>query len=238
MMLPFSYQIKRTKKAAKARIVVTPDKIEVVAPVNISDDMLHKFVMEQWQWIINAVEKLKARTAHHRSIAPKTYGHGSIIPYQGKTYPLTLAPTKLKRIKIDHSDVFTVHNPHTLRDTVTSDHIRSAIIRWMKLNIRLTVERLVSQHGPKHQLFPRSISIKQQKSRWGSCGIHNDIAINWLLALAPIEILEYVVVHELCHIKEKNHSQQFWALVGHHLPDYRQSRKWLKQQGSTLMLGL
>jgi len=100
------------------------------------------------------------------------------------------------------------------------------------------VEQLVCRHGPKHQLFPKSIVIKSQKSRWGSCGIHNDIAINWHLALAPLEILEYVVVHEICHIQEKNHSKQFWALVAQHLPNYRSARLWLKQHGRTLMLGI
>lgn len=237
-MQPFSYQIKRTARVSKTRIVVTPDKIEVVAPQHVSDAMLHQFVMEQWLWITQAVEKLKARAAHHHSFAPKSYEEGAPVPYQGKTYPLTLSPTKLKKIKIEHSHVFTAHIPQTQWETVTSEQIRSALIRWMKLNIRLTVERLVLEHGPKHQLFPRSISIKAQKSRWGSCGIHNDIAINWLLALAPIEILEYVVVHELCHIKEKNHSLHFWTLVAHHLPEYHHARHWLKQHGSKLMLGL
>lgn len=237
-MDPFSYQIKRTRRASKTRIVVTSEKIEVIAPLHVSDDILHQFVKDKWSWITNAVQKLKARTAHLQSLAPIAYRHGVAIPYQGKTYPLSLAPTKLKRIKIEHSDVFNAHIPHTQWETISSEEIRSALIRWMKNNIKLTVEQMVLQHGPKHQLFPRSITIKSQKSRWGSCGIHNDITINWLLALAPLEILEYVVVHELCHIKEKNHSKHFWALVAQHLPDYRNSRLWLKQHGQILMLGL
>ena len=237
-MEPFSYQIKRTHRASKTRIVVTPDKIEVVAPFHISDDLLHQFVKEQWHWILNALQKLKSRAAQLPSLAPKTYDDGAFIPYQGKSFPLSLTKTKLKRIKIEHSHTFTAHIPHTKWDSINSDEIRSAIIRWMKTNIKTSVEQLVLQHGPKHQLFPKSISIKSQKSRWGSCGIHNDIAINWLLALAPHEILEYVVVHELCHIKEKNHSPRFWALVALHLPNYQSSRLWLKQHGQTLMLGI
>nr|WP_024298802.1 SprT family zinc-dependent metalloprotease [Methylomicrobium lacus] len=237
-MESFTYQIKRTPRASKTRIVVTLEKIEVIAPFHISDDRLHQFVKEQWSWITDAVRKLKSRAAQHQSLAPKAYHDGASIPYQGKTYPLSLAPTDLKKIKIEHALTFTAHIPHAQWDTIGSEEIRAAIIRWMKINVKMTVEQLVCRHGPKHQLFPKSIVIKSQKSRWGSCGIHNDIAINWLLALAPLEILEYVVVHELCHIQEKNHSKQFWALVAQHLPTYRSARLWLKQHGRTLMLGI
>ncbi|MDD5272957.1 MAG: M48 family metallopeptidase, partial [Methylovulum sp.] len=100
---------------------------------------------------------------------------------------------------------------------------------------RSQVMQLTHQHGAKRQLLPRSVIIKTQKSRWGSCGIHNDININWLLIMAPPEVLEYVVVHELCHIQVRNHSAQFWALVAEHLPDYQSPRQWLKQQGGDLM---
>ena len=87
-------------------------------------------------------------------------------------------------------------------------------------------------------LYPRFIKIKTQKSRWGSCGIHNDINLNWLLILAPPQVMEYVVIHELCHIKERNHSQKFWLLVKSHLADYQIQRNWLKKEGRRLMQGL
>ena len=107
----------------------------------------------------------------------------------------------------------------------------------MKKQLLLEVTRLVKQHAAKHQLVPRTLNIKNQKSRWGSCGIHNDIQINALLIIAPPAVLEYVVVHELCHIQIRNHSPQFWALVFDHLPDYKTPHSWLKQHGSRLMQG-
>lgn len=237
-MEPLAYQIKRTQKASKTRIVVTPDKIEVVAPPHVSDAALHRFVEQQSGWILQAVHKLKARSAQMQSLAPESYREGAAIPYQGTTYLLSLSPSRLKRIKIEHSHVFTAHIPHTHWETIGSEEIRIAVIRWMKINVKSSVEQMAARHGSKHQLYPRSITIKAQRSRWGSCGIHNDISINWLLALAPLDILEYVVVHELCHIKEKNHSTTFWELVAQHLPHYRNARQWLKQHGRTLMMGI
>lgn len=81
-----------------------------------------------------------------------------------------------------------------------------------------------------------SISIRDQKTRWGSCSGRGNLSFNWRLILAPPEILDYVVVHELCHLTHMNHSKDFWGLVGKVLPDYKDRRKWLKENGHTLRL--
>lgn len=79
------------------------------------------------------------------------------------------------------------------------------------------------------------ITIREQKTRWGSCSSNHNLNFNWKLVLAPREVLDYVVVHELCHLKEMNHSPQFWAEVEKIQPDYRVRRKWLKDHGWMLM---
>ena len=81
-----------------------------------------------------------------------------------------------------------------------------------------------------------SITIRDQKTRWGSCSGRGTLSFNWRLILAPAEILDYVVVHELCHLTHMNHSKEFWALVGSVIPDYKIRRKWLKENGHTLRL--
>jgi predicted metal-dependent hydrolase len=79
------------------------------------------------------------------------------------------------------------------------------------------------------------ITIRNQKTRWGSCSGKGNLNFNCLLMLAPPEVLDYVVVHELCHRREMNHSPRFWALVEQVLPDWRQRRQWLKTHGDALM---
>ena len=82
------------------------------------------------------------------------------------------------------------------------------------------------------------ISIRSQRTKWGSCSARGNLNFNCLLVLAPAEVLDYVVVHELCHLLEMNHSRRFWAEVARVLPDYAASRKWLKQNGNALMARL
>ncbi len=81
-----------------------------------------------------------------------------------------------------------------------------------------------------------SIAIRSQKTRWGSCSSRGTLSFNWRLMLAPPAILDYVVVHELCHLRHMNHSKDFWACVETILPDYKAHRKWLKEHGHELTL--
>jgi predicted metal-dependent hydrolase len=217
---------------------VTPGKVEVVAPIKVAEHQIHKFVQSKQQWIIQALAKIAAKSQEHITLAPAVYGHDAEIPYQGASYKLAVRPTKLKRIKIEFSQKFIAHVPEALMIKDHSAEIKEALIRWMKKESKVQVERLVKKHAATKRLFPQTIKIKTQKSRWGSCGINNDININWLLIIAPPEVMEYVVVHELCHIKIRNHSVHFWALVAEHLPDYQSRRHWLKKHGNSLMMGL
>jgi predicted metal-dependent hydrolase len=234
--LPFSYRIRRSHRVANARIVVKPGQVEIVAPLQIPEHKLHKFVQAKQEWVTQALKKMEVSSPQQSGFVPAEYKSGADMAYQGKVYPLTVLPTKLKRVKIEFIDGYKVHIPVAMNADEHNHQIKEALIRWMKKQTKQLVEQLVEVHAAKQQLFPRTISIKTQKSRWGSCGIHNDININWLLIMAPKEVLEYVVVHELCHIKVKNHSSQFWALVAEHMPDYQNRRNWLKKQGRSLML--
>lgn len=80
------------------------------------------------------------------------------------------------------------------------------------------------------------VFFRDQKTRWGSCSSERNLNFNWRLVLAPLEILDYVVVHELCHLKQMNHSPKFWQLVSEQIPDYKKRRKWLKENHYLLTL--
>lgn len=235
---PLKYQIRRSERAKKTRIIVTSEKIEVVAPPKVPERRIQAFVAAQQEWILNALKRVRHRVHTTQSLAPTLYVEGANVPFQGQQIPLTIKPTTAKRLRVQLTDRhFVIYLPGS-QSGDSSEQIKTALEVWMKQHAKQLALQWIEQHSPKHQLFPRNLRIKTQKTRWGSCGPRNDINLNWLLLLAPPVIMEYVVIHELCHIKHKNHSQDFWQLVATHMPDYLQHRRWLKQHGASLMRGL
>ncbi len=234
------YTLRRSPRAQKTRIVVTANKIEVVAPLKVSEQRIKAFVAEQQAWIKEAIKRIDLRSKAQPSLAPSAYVDGAHVPYQGRQIPLSIKTTATKtaraQLLTDHQ--FLVHLPASSQLEKHSAIAKQALEQWMKQQTRRQAQQLIEKHSPKFQLFPRSLRIKTQKTRWGSCGPNNDINLNWLLMLAPPMVLEYVVVHELCHIQHKNHSKDFWLLVSAHMPDYLTHRRWLKANGASLMRGL
>jgi len=101
--------------------------------------------------------------------------------------------------------------------------------------VRELVAMLVDEEAPTLGVEPQRIQIRDQRSRWGSCSTRGTLSFNWRLVLAPFEVLDYVVVHELCHLREPNHSRRFWKLVEQRRPDWRAQRDWLHEHGPELL---
>ncbi|MEE8381899.1 MAG: M48 family metallopeptidase [Thermodesulfobacteriota bacterium] len=99
-----------------------------------------------------------------------------------------------------------------------------------------TIEQRVKRYGKRLGVLPRDIKIKDQKKRWGSCSNNGILRFNWRISMAPVSIIDYIVVHELCHLKIKSHSPDFWKLVSLALPDYQERREWLKTNTPLLKL--
>ena len=101
--------------------------------------------------------------------------------------------------------------------------------------VRELIAMLVDDEAQELGVEPKRIQIRDQRSRWGSCSTNGTLSFNWRLVLAPFEVLDYVVVHELCHLREPNHSRRFWRLVESRRPDWRLHRDWLHEHGPELL---
>ena len=111
-------------------------------------------------------------------------------------------------------------------------------LRALREKARTLVTERVQYYTPLIGVTYNQIAIRAQHTRWGSCSSKGNLNFNCLLALVPTEVLDYIVVHELCHLKELNHSDRFWDEVGKILPDYKTRKKWLKDNGSNLIARL
>ena len=124
---------------------------------------------------------------------------------------------------------------HLAKQTPPLPAFTDAQIRSLTQKAKLVIPERVAYYAPIVGVTYGKITIRSQRTRWGSCSSHGNLNFNCLLMLAPENVMDYVVVHELCHRKEMNHSSKFWAEVERVLPDYRQCRHWLKENAQTLM---
>lgn len=226
------YRVRRSARAKRLRITVRPGGIEVVAPVRTRAGDIRTFVELHRPWIEDKVEAVRRALAAHPG--PSRLTHGVRIPYLGHLVPLAVSPAPAARPEVAYRDGFHVRLPRGALEQEAS--IEDALTAWLKRQARIEAEALVQRHGPRHGLEPSRIVIKEQKRLWGSCTAKGVINLNWRLIFAPVAVFEYVVVHELCHLRVRNHQSEFWQLVGDVLPGYARQRAWLRQRGHLLSL--
>lgn len=153
---------------------------------------------------------------------------GAQLLVRGKPVTLRVETAERKSARLNGGELV-LRAPQTDRDTLRA-LVRKALSEEALKEIRI----LIAEHAPALGVQPGRIAIREQKSRWGSCSNRDNLNFNWKLMLAPPEALEYVVVHELCHLIEFNHSQRFWRLVESRMPEYEIVKKWLKDHGKML----
>ena len=170
------------------------------------------------------------RKTYGISVAPG--GKVSIrIPLRGsEKFAISLAESKKNWIA---SCVLKLKNVPVQKEKTPSEKRLEAIYRKAA---REYFPKRVSHYAHMLGVTYGKISIRDQKTRWGSCSSEGNLSFNWRLILAPPDVLDYVVIHELCHRKEMNHSKEFWALVESLMPDYKERRKWLRENGKNLTL--
>ena len=133
-------------------------------------------------------------------------------------------------IQVDFNQNVTVRAPYSVSEKLTFEQIRELADKAC-VTIPARVEYFAKVIGVTYG----KITVRNQKTRWGSCSSKGNLNFNCLLMLAPPEVLDYVVVHELCHRKQMNHSKAFWLEVEKVLPNYKEVRKWLKEEGSQMI---
>lgn len=154
-----------------------------------------------------------------------TYENGTVLPFLGKDYFLEIRrylSYKKPGVKLEGDRLV------VLTAATQEAVIERAVKQWYVQQARKIILERVAHYQSLLQEPVGSIRIKDVRSRWGSCSSKRNLNFNWRLVMAPMEVLDYVVVHELCHLKEMNHSKNFWKLVEDILPDYKRQREWLK----------
>lgn len=212
----------RSKRKTLALIVETDGTLTVRAPLRMKEVDIRRFIEAKQDWI----SRKQAKT-RDEAVVPRQYMEGETFWYMGREVPLRIISTGKPALVMDGS--------FKLAKSAQSK-AESVFITWYRKQARKVLTERVEFFARKHDFKFGKIRISSARTRWGSCSSKDTLSFTWRLVMAPLDVIDYVVVHELCHLKEMNHSKVFWAQVEAILPDYKRRRKWLKDNGARLHL--
>jgi predicted metal-dependent hydrolase len=224
----FVAEVKRTSRKKTASIKVNDGAVSVVVPIELSESKIEKLLKDKTRWI-------KEKITLHRNAQPasnKQYVSGESFSYLGRNYRLKVNKGQYYPAKLSNGR-FTItlsqgdDNPELIKDSLTY---------WYKHHAEIKLVEKAKRYAKIVGVEFRAIGIKSYKSRWGSCSLEGVIDFNWKIIMAPNGIVDYVVVHELCHLIHHDHSAKFWKEVKRVMPDYAECKAWLRDNGMFLEL--
>jgi predicted metal-dependent hydrolase len=223
----FIADIIRSSKRKTAAIKIQKGKVFVIVPERLTMTAIESLVAKKNRWI---KEKLAIQN-EIIAIKPIEFVSGEYFSYLGRKHPLKIESGLYPSIKL-HQDELVV----SVRDK-TADNaqaIKQLLIKWYKQQAESELRDKTGSYSRIIGVNPSSVTIKSFKSRWGSCSVTGCIQYNWKIIIAPDWIVNYIVIHELCHILHHNHSPAFWKAVERYCHDYRDCSAWLKINGGRL----
>ena len=210
-------KIIRSKRRTIALEVTRDASLIVRAPYRTSFDFIEKVVFKKRFWIKEKQEIVRDR---HKKVIPKEFISGEGFLYLGNMYKLEF---------IDDMDMPIVFDNNFKIALKNYDIAKEILIAWYKAQAYQKISERVNWHSSLSGLRYNKIRISDAQKRWGSCSAKGNLNFSWRLIMAPLRVIDYVVVHELAHLEEKNHSKTFWNKIKIMQPDYEQHKNWLKE---------
>jgi predicted metal-dependent hydrolase len=215
-------KIIRSKRKTIAFIIEQDGSLTVRAPLRFSQTKIEQMVIEKADWIRQHQEWIRLHSpAFHR------YEEGELFYYLGKTYPLRYADHQLQPLLLTNS--FQLSRPF-------KDHGKKVFVAWYREQARQVIGERLPRLANRHHLSYTAIHITSARTRWGSCSRIGALNFSWHLIMAPLDVIDYVIIHELAHLKIHNHSSEFWNYVEQLSPNYRIYRNWLKENAGNFSL--
>lgn len=231
-----SFAVVRSHRRKTVALAVDPmDGVIFSAPDFVSIAKLETLAKEKGAWIIKNLR-------HHAELeslpVPREYVSGETFSYLGRHLLLKVTREKEHReatCKVSGRFMI-VTCPAGIDKSDLVSAVRAALVEWYKDHAEKKISERVTIYASKLGVPVNKVLIKEQQKRWGSCDKHGHLRFNWRVIMAPIALVDYVVAHELCHLKIKDHSAEFWKLLGMVMPDYEERRERLRKVGGSYFL--
>jgi predicted metal-dependent hydrolase len=224
-MIELEYQIVRSPKRRKLTITVERDRTIIVhSPEGTSEEDVRRVVDAKRQWIL---AKLRHPQKYQNRLHPpgKEVVNGESARYLGREYRIEVTNTASGEVEFSHG--FRVPPAHQAK--------RREVLRdWYVARAREKILARVEQHARELGVEFAAAKIVDNRYRWGSCTVSDNVSFNWRLIKAPMFVIDYVIVHELAHLMEANHTARFWNIIRAQTPTMEKAKAWLKEHGQIL----
>ncbi|MWV40711.1 SprT family zinc-dependent metalloprotease [Natrialba sp. INN-245] len=218
-----SYDVRRSPEATEPRIDVDIRGVRVVLPQASSEDP-ETLLRENAAWVL---EKKREYDTYRKQVPDRTFEIGETFPYHGDPHEIVVEQRPTSRVSDGR---FRLARHH-----VEQTSIQRALETLYRRKAREWFENHADQYAAEMGVEYEEIEIRNQRTKWGSCSSTGTLGLNWRLMMAPPEIGEYIVVHELAHLLEQNHTDDFWSLVAEYDPDYTEHARWLDDNSTRLI---
>ncbi len=214
----------RSRRKTVALVIERDGRLTVRAPLRLAGSRIRLFVESHADWI----EKNKAKVIAALPSPVKRYVEGETFLFLGQACPLTIVASQRSALMFGKTGF-------RLRKSAIPE-ARAAFVRWYKEQATLLILERVLFFVGKYGFHYQKIRISSARTRWGSCSSQGTLSFTYRLVMAPLEVVDYVVLHELVHTQIRNHSKTFWNKVGKLMPDYKKRLAWLKTNGKYLQV--
>lgn len=224
---PVAYRLRESLRARRVRLRVTLQHgLEVILPRGCDPATVPGLLQRKQRWIRAALERVEAHLKLFGPPQPWQLPAQIELPAMGTIWRVEARETESRRVTVRAAGAGCLR---IVGRIANEKACRTALARWLTRRARehLPPQLLAVSH--RTALHCQRVSVRRQKTRWGSCSRHKTISLNAKLLFLPPELVDCVLIHELCHLAEMNHSRRFWALVAKHCPDYRHANRQLRE---------
>ena len=217
------YEVRHSSDATKPRIDVDIHGVTVVLPES-SSVTTSELLRDNAAWV---VEKMRGFEKYREQVPERQFEEAESFPYLGEAHEVVVEQRPSSSV-VDGTLRLAKHH-------VEETSIKRALETLYRRNARQRFERRADHFAEQMEVEYEKIEVRNQRTKWGSCSSNGTLGLNWRLMMAPPEIVDYVVVHELAHLREANHSSEFWSLVAEYDPEYESHSEWLTDNSARLI---
>lgn len=214
------YELRRSQRRTIG-FVIDERGLRVTAPRWVSIHEIESALQDKARWIVRKLAEWRAHQARRDRLTVR-WEHGAPLRFLGETLTLWVARNARCTERVD--DRLVVGLPAQAQ----AEQLKDRVQYWLRARAREVFAERLEWFGAQHGYTPRRWALSSARTRWGSCSADGSIRLNWRLVHFPLDIVDYVIAHELAHLRELNHGARFWEIVGDLFPEYERARAWLR----------